>query len=675
MLDFLEQLNAPQLEAVKTTEGPLLVLAGAGSGKTKMLTSRIAYLMLEKRVRPSQILSVTFTNKAAQEMRLRIAKALPDGVGIPYDIGTFHAICAKILRREAAFLPFTKPFVIYDDSDQLSLLKSVVKKLGIDDKAYSPKSFMWAINRLKCDAEEPLEVHPGARGIERKLPEVYAEYQRQLFENNALDFGEMITLTYRLLRDHPEVRARVQSRYKYILVDEYQDTNRAQYFLISMIASLSHGGSGNLCVVGDEDQSIYGWRGADIRNILDFERDFPGASLVKLEQNYRSTQTIVAASSDLIAHNTQRKRKRLWTDSEEGTPIMRVQCPDDRSEAAFVVAEIKRLIEDNPEYSLSDFAIFYRTHAQSRLVEENLTNEKIPYRIVGGLRFFDRKEIKDLMCYLRLVLNPSDSVSLKRVINTPVRGIGKTTIDKLESAWNQQGSLWDFLVEEAIQPQVFSGRTLKKLQDFRTMVDGWIQEQGRIPVSELYHRILAETRYVEELKSEGTDEAIDRIDNLEELDSMIAEFEERDLDQGTALAAGDTFQEGTTPLSRFLEQNTLSDVPELEGQMAAVQMMTFHGCKGLEFPVVFMVGMEEGLFPSVRRGEMNDDIELEEERRLCYVGMTRARERLYLLHAQLRRVWGDLLYQYPARFFDEIPEKYVETRTLEQSLARSLSRY
>jgi DNA helicase-2/ATP-dependent DNA helicase PcrA len=665
--DFVNRLNDPQREAVLTTDGPLLVLAGAGSGKTKMLTSRIAYLIAEKHVRPFQILAVTFTNKAAGEMRDRVYSILQEQgmsrheIQGPLDIGTFHAICARILRREGASLPFTKPFVIFDDSDQLSLMKAIVKRMGIDEKIYSPKSFQYAINRMKCDALEPGD--PNAltgRGIDRKLPDVYKEYQRAMIENNALDFGEMITLTYRLLRDNPQVREKYQRRYRYIHVDEYQDTNRAQYLLLSQLASKDLGSHGNICVVGDEDQSIYGWRGADIRNILDFEREYPGAHVVKLEQNYRSTQMIVEAASELIAHNTQRKGKTLFSEQEVGNPVVNIMCPDDRFEAEVVVKEIRNLVQENPEYALNDFAIIYRTHAQSRLFEEFLRQGKLPYAVIGGLRFFDRKEIKDVMAYLRLVFNSSDSISFKRIINVPARGIGKTTLDKLDSAWGQRGSLWDFFDHETDQSSLYSGKTLKKLQEFKRMVNGWMQDQPTLKVSELYHRMLDDTRYVEELKQEGTEEALDRIENLEEFNSVVLEFEEREL-QGLS----DEEIKRRTPmlLGRFLEQTTLAEAPETDGVSSSVQLMTFHGCKGLEFPVVFMVGVEEGLFPSIRGEESGDNSdEVEEERRLCYVGMTRARERLYMSHATFRRVWGDLLYQYPARFFKEIPDRYFEIR-------------
>ena len=672
---FVVRLNDPQREAVLATEGPLLVLAGAGSGKTKMLTSRIAYLISEKKVRPWQILAVTFTNKAAGEMRDRVRTILAE-VGMnqqevqgPLDIGTFHAICARILRREGDRLPFTKPFVIFDDSDQLSLLKALIKQMGIDDKIYPPKSFQYAINRMKCDALEPGDPNAATgRGIDRKLPIVYEAYQKAMISNNALDFGEMITLTYRLLRDNPDIREKYQRRYRYIHVDEYQDTNRAQYLLLSLLGSPEHGSHGNICVVGDEDQSIYGWRGADIRNILDFEREYPGAHVVKLEQNYRSTQMIVNAASELIAHNSQRKSKTLFSEQAVGGPIVRLQSPDDRFEAEIVVKEIRNLVQEHPEYALNDFAIFYRTHAQSRLVEEFLRQAKLPYKVVGGLRFFDRKEIKDVMAYLRLVYNSSDSISFKRIINVPARGIGKTTLDKLDQAWSQEGSLWDYFSREMQSAQIFSGKTLKKLQDFNRMVSGWMNDQPTLLLSELYHRILDDTRYVEELKQEGTDEGLERINNLEEFNSVVVEFEERELE---GLSDEEVIRRRPLLLGRFLEQTTLAEAPETDGVSSSVQLMTFHGCKGLEFPVVFMLGVEEGLFPSVR-GEQGEDEsdEVEEERRLCYVGMTRAREHLYMSHATFRRVWGDLLYQYPARFFQEIPERFFEIRDYAKDAGR-----
>jgi DNA helicase-2/ATP-dependent DNA helicase PcrA len=363
------------------------------------------------------------------------------------------------------------------------------------------------------------------RGIDRKLDEVWEMYEKALVDNNALDFGEMITTTYRLLRDHPDVRAKYQKRYRYVHVDEYQDTNRAQYLLLTLLGSPDHGSHGNICVVGDEDQSIYGWRGADIKNILDFERDYPGAHVVKLEQNYRSTQRIVEAASELISHNSQRKSKTLFSEEAIGDLIVRIGVSDDRAEAEIIVREIRQLMQENPAWSLSDVAVFYRTHAQSRLIEEFLRQSRLPYKIVGGLRFFDRKEIKDVMAYLRLVFNSSDSISFKRIINVPARGIGKTTLDKLDSAWGQNGSLWDFFSQEVTHGSIFSGKGLKKLQAFQSMVENWIVQQPQILVTELYHKILDETRYVEELKLEGSDESLERVDNLEEFNSVVMEFE------------------------------------------------------------------------------------------------------------------------------------------------------
>ncbi|MBI2712429.1 MAG: UvrD-helicase domain-containing protein, partial [Bdellovibrio sp.] len=410
MINLTSGLNDRQQDAVLATDGPLIVLAGAGSGKTKMLTSRIAYLIEGKRVPPYQILAMTFTNKAAGEMRDRIERNLAGcesgTLGLP-EVGTFHSVCIRLLRKELVRLPFTQPFVIYDDSDQLSLIKTVMGDLAIDDKAFSPKAIQGAINRAKCDAKEPQEIEAEAFDIfTRQFKRVYELYQKSLFTNNALDFGEIICLTYRLLRDHPDVRSRYQNRFRYIHVDEYQDTNRAQYLLLSQLASKKNGGHENLCVVGDEDQSIYKWRGADIRNILDFETDFPGAKVVKLEQNYRSTQTILAVAGQVIRNNKSRKDKTLWTENEVGPRVIRAQLPDERAEAEMVIAEIKRLAEKENR-AFGDFAIFYRTNAQSRQFEDVFRREKIGYQIVGGLRFYDRKEIKDILSYFKAVLNPS----------------------------------------------------------------------------------------------------------------------------------------------------------------------------------------------------------------------------------------------------------------------------
>ncbi|MBS1961870.1 MAG: UvrD-helicase domain-containing protein [Bdellovibrionales bacterium] len=702
---YLESLNPPQREAAEHTEGPLIVLAGAGSGKTKMVTSRIAYLMDVRGVPASRILAVTFTNKAAREMRERVERHLHSGAqgfyGVP-EIGTFHAICVRLLRRELAATPFTKPFVIYDDSDQLSLVKRVVEKLGIDEKAFSPKAMQAGINRLKCDAIEPKELEPSAHDLfERKLKLVYEEYQKDLFANNALDFGEILCMTYRILRDNEAVRRRYQDRFLYIHVDEYQDTNRAQYLLLSQLAKKEFGGHENICVVGDEDQSIYKWRGADIRNILDFEQDYPGAKVVKLEQNYRSTKTIITAASQVIRNNRERKEKTLWTANPEGPRIVKASLADEKSEAEYVIKQIKRLATyENRAYT--DFAIFYRTHAQSRQFEEVFRREKIPYEIVGGLRFYDRKEIKDVLSYFKVLQNPQDSVSLKRIINVPARGIGKTTIDKLEAIQleleqsRREGiesgpthALVDVLPDDASNaeeldfadatsnprdtslfaalriaakdPSITSAGTAKKLAAFYAFLEKLIASRPKVLLTELYHLILDETRYVQTLREEGTEEAAARIENLEEFDTVLQEFEEKATE---GLSEEEIEAKKTELLPIFLEESSL-ETDRVEGRdeaekIPSLQMMSLHSSKGLEYPVVFLVGMEEGLFPSIRGMEDASDEEIEEERRLCYVGITRARENLYLTHASIRRIWGQINYQEPARFFEEIPGDLLE---------------
>lgn len=661
-------LNDRQREAVLATEGPLIVLAGAGSGKTKMLTSRIAHLIEDLHVPPYQILAVTFTNKAAAEMRERVEKLLAQSqsnhLGAP-EIGTFHSVCVRLLRREIQATPFTKPFVIYDDSDQLSLIKTVMQKLDIDDKAFNPKAIQGGINRAKCDAQEPHEIEvPPHNFFIKQLKRVYEQYQIDLFANNALDFGEIICMTYRLMRDYPVIREKYQRRFRYIHVDEYQDTNRSQYLLLSLLASPLHHGHQNICVVGDEDQSIYKWRGADIRNILDFEREYPGARVVKLEQNYRSTQTIIAAAGHVIRNNRTRKDKTLWTSNSEGEKVIRAQLPDERAEAEMVVSEIKRLAaSQNRAYS--DFSIFYRTNAQSRQFEDVLRREKIPYQVVGGLRFYDRKEIKDVLSYFKLILNPFDSVSLKRVINVPARGIGKTTIERLEQYQKEVDplhpkSLWEVLELASVDPSITSAAASKKLAGFVQLIKKLVAEQPKLLLTELYHLILDETGYVRELRKEATEEATSRIENLEEFDTLLQEFEE---DQKEA--------KKEDLLSLFIEQSSLaSDVDKLDGAASTVKMMTLHSSKGLEFPVVFMVGMEEGLFPSIKSWEETPEEDIEEERRLCYVGMTRAREILYMLSVVVRRIWGNVSYQDPSRFFLEIPEGLLQARNMETRLSQ-----
>lgn len=672
---YLQLLNAPQREAALTTDGPLIVLAGAGSGKTRMVTSRIAYLIDHQRVRPYQILAVTFTNKAAAEMRERVTQALQGTPGAGTylgepEIGTFHSVCVRILRREMDRLPFTKSFVIYDQSDQLSFVKRVMKKLDIDTKAFNPKSIQGMINQAKCDALDPDEIEVSRYStIEKQFLKVYEQYQKDLFLSNAVDFGEILCLTYRLLRDHEDIRRKYQKRYQYIHVDEYQDTNRAQYLLLSVLASKEYGSHQNICVVGDEDQSIYGWRGADINNILDFEKEYSGATLVKLEQNYRSTKNIISAASEVIRHNLTRKNKSLWTENEKGELITRYQVPDERTEAELVVKEVKSQVTDGGK-SLDDCVIFYRTHAQSRQFEDVLRREKIPYQVVGGLRFYDRKEIKDLFSYFKVVLNPADTVSLVRIINTPARSIGKTTVDKLVTLSHQQddGSVWSVL-ERIVQGQpaeleAFAARTRNKLVAFYELISLLMEERQKMSLSDLYHSILDRTGYVLSLKKEGTPEALARIENLEELDTLILEFEEQVQQR---FSEQDFEKLKPQLLEKFIEQMSLSTSEDRVVEDHSLRMMTLHSSKGLEFPTVFMVGMEEGLFPSVRSWEDESEEEIEEERRLCYVGMTRARQKLFMTHAVVRRIWGQVNYQDPARFFDEMPSELVDFTDLTQT--------
>ncbi len=667
-------MNPRQREAALITEGPLIVLAGAGSGKTRMVIARIAYLISHLGTPPWQILAVTFTNKAAGEMRERVEKALAQETGIGFggpEIGTFHSVCVRMLRREMDRLPFKKTFTIYDDSDQLALIKSVMAKLGLNDKTFNPKSFAAFIDKAKCEALEPGDVEISDHSpFQLQAKRVYTQYQKDLYESNAVDFGEILCMAYRLLRDHADVRAKYQRRWRYIHVDEYQDTNRAQYLFLAALAGAELGGHRNICVVGDEDQSIYKWRGADIRNILDFERDFGGASVVKLEQNYRSTKTIITAASHLIKRNRQRKDKFLWTDNEEGDPIIHYRVADHRQEAETIVREIKNLLSQH-SYTLNDFAIFYRTHAQSRSLEDLLRRDRLNYQIVGGLRFYERKEIKDILCYMKVVQNTSDAVSLRRIINVPARGIGKTTLDKLDDfVFSGRGPslLWDALQVAtsggAAELSLNSG-TQKKLGGFVGIIQKLADQQPYLLLSELYHHILDLTSYVLELKKEGTIEAQARIDNLEEFDNLIKEFEEETL---RGLSEVEVNARKPNLLNEFLERTAL--VSEVEGVVDAtsVKMMTLHSSKGLEFPVVFMVGLEEELFPSTRPGEDDDeDQEVEEERRLCYVGMTRARERLYMTSAVCRLIWGQLKYQDPSRFLEEIPVDYIRHIDLSQS--------
>ncbi len=679
-MDLLSDLNERQREAAVATQGPVIVLAGAGSGKTKMLISRIAHLMQEG-VPASQILAVTFTNKAAGEMKHRVSSLLSQlriqsghwaqpWMGFSQhtpEVSTFHSFCVKVLRQEADLLGLARPFVIYDDGDQLSLLKKILDELNIDPKSFSAKRFQGAINAAKCQAVGPDDLVKGefAGPFGEMLPRVYRRYQEMLRESCAFDFGDLIVRVVQLFQERKDVLERYQDRFRYLMVDEYQDTNRAQYLLVRLLSAKYR----NLCVVGDEDQSIYKWRGADIRNILDFQRDYPEARIVKLEQNYRSTKTIISAASAVIRNNESRYDKTLWTSNGEGEKIRWVSMPEERAEAEYVTKGIQKHLSKG--LAPTDVAVFYRSHAQSRALEEALRRLKVPYRIVGGVGFYERKEIKDSLAYLRVLVNPDDSVSLARIINVPARGIGNTTIEKLEElARERKISLWQAIGlacrEGSVGPSV-----VKKLVPFFQLVEGLRDTATREWVSDIFHRFLDASGYVEELKAENSEESKARIDNLQEFDTVIKFFEEEAKSRGLA--------PGHELLSAFLGQVTLeASLLDQQEETGAVSLMTLHSSKGLEFPVVYLIGCEEGIFPSrqsVVESEW-DPLEIEEERRLCYVGITRAKQSLTLTSAQVRRIYGQVQVAAPSRFLAEIPKEFLETEVMrgEISMADAWSR-
>ncbi len=634
-MPLLHNLNPPQRQAVQHGEGPLLVLAGAGSGKTRVIVHRIVWLIRERRVPPWQILAVTFTNKAAGEMRERVERLLGGGE-IP-QVATFHSTCARILRRDSGLLGFNANFTIYDDKDSERLLKAIMAELEIDEKRYPLRGFSAAIDDCKNSGRLPDELvsttPDGAR-----LAKVYRLYQERLLKSNALDFGDLMLQTVRLFEQFPEVLSRYRERWQWLLVDEYQDTNPIQYLLIRLLA----GERRNLCVVGDDDQSIYRWRGADIRNILDFERDFPGVTVVKLEQNYRSTQTILGAAGAVVAKNRGRKGKTLWTDNPAGDKLIYRRLEDERAEARFVCREIERYVRGGGD--LRDVAVFYRTNAQSRAVEDTLVADGIPYHMVGGMRFYERLEIKDLLAYLKVLDNRADEVALRRIINMPTRGIGQATVDRIsELAAGQELSMYDAL-QEAAQSSLLATGARSKVADFARLLEKLRALAGELTLAELAAKVMEESGYAPRLREERSDEAADRLANLQELLVAMEQFSGSNPDAG---------------LSAFLEQVALvSDLERTAAGRESATLMTLHAAKGLEFPVVFMVGMEERLFPHVRA--LDDPEQMEEERRLCYVGMTRARERLYLTNARRRRIFGQDQYNPPARFLGDIPRELLD---------------
>ncbi len=633
-MNNLEQLNRQQQLAVLHGEGPLLILAGAGSGKTRVITHRIARLILEEGVRHWNILAVTFTNKAAREMAERV-RFLMGSDDIPL-ISTFHSACGRILRKDIAALGYESSFVIYDDKDSERLLKDLINNLNLDEKRFPAKAIGARIDDCKNRGLLPDKLSESELW-NRRFIEIYAAYQESLRRCNALDFGDLILQTVRLFEHNPDLLAYWQNRFQWLLVDEYQDTNPAQYQLIRLLA----GERKNLCVVGDDDQSIYSWRGADIRNILEFEKDFPGVTVIRLEQNYRSTSTILKAAGSVVSRNIGRKVKTLWTENKDGEMIRLVTLENDRLEARFVITEIQALAQQGLD--LTQIAVFYRTNAQSRLLEEALTAEGIPYRLVGGVRFYSRMEIKDVLCYLRMLENPADEISVKRIVNVPSRGIGAATLERVsEISVTKQMTLHDAF-EYACSSEMLASGTRKKVSAFVELMRGLRVKAATSTLSELVKSVLNDTGYLMRLKESHDPDDAERVENLAQLVSAVEEF--------SAATPNAT-------LADFLEQVALvSDLDQGGTGANAITLMTLHSAKGLEFDTVFMVGMEDRLFPHIMTFDDRDG--MEEERRLCYVGMTRARERLYLLNARRRMVFGMEQTNLPSRFLKEIPKEYI----------------
>jgi len=627
MNDLLTGLNPPQEEAVRHGDGPLLILAGAGSGKTRALTRRVAWLIREHGVAPRQILAVTFTNKAAGEMRERVTDLLGSADGLW--VSTFHSACVRILRQDISRLGYDSHFSIYDDQDQERLLKQVLKEMNIPEKTLKARAAAAAIDSAKNKGLYPDQV-PRNDHYAELTAKVYEVYQQRLQESNALDFNDLLLQTLRLFEDCPEALQYWQERFHYVMVDEFQDTNKVQYRLVWLLAEQHR----NLCVVGDDDQSIYSWRGAEVSNILDFEGDFPGCKVIRLEQNYRSSQTILGAAQAVVDKNIGRKGKELWTENPKGEPLTIEACPDDVEEGRFVAREVKRLKQAGRH--LRDIAIFYRTNAQSRVLEESLRSHNLPYVMFGGLKFYSRLEVKDVLAYLRILVNPADSVSARRVINVPGRGIGAVTIDKIAVYTDAAGGFLP-ACKVAVENGALPNAAAKKVAAFVALIDDFTARLENQSFPQLAADLVEETGYGPQLRSEKTEEARNRLDNLEQL---LAGMEEH------AATAGS--------LSEYLEQISLiTDLDSYDPSLDRVTLMTLHAAKGLEFPVVFMAGMEEGVFPHSRAGYGGD--EFEEERRLCYVGMTRAMDKLYLTHARRRRTYGSYQYNPPSIFLADIP--------------------
>jgi DNA helicase-2/ATP-dependent DNA helicase PcrA len=640
ILEAIKKLNPEQRKAVEAVDGPLLIMAGAGSGKTRVLTHRIAYLIATKKAAPWSILAITFTNKAAREMQDRVGKLVGPSSNDIW-VSTFHSMCVRILRRDIGRIGFNSNFTILDSGDQLSVIKSCLKELNIDTKKFEPKTFQAEIGNAKNELVSP-DLYESKSGdyFQGLVAKVYKLYQKKLRANNSLDFDDLIMTTIELFKEVPEVLQFYQNKFLYIHVDEYQDTNRAQYMLCQMIADKHK----RICVVGDSDQSIYRWRGADITNILNFEQDYPNATTIFLEQNYRSTSTILQAANTVISNNKGRKPKNLWTDKDGGSKIRMFQADSEHDEGYFVVNEINK--NRSRGKSHSSHAILYRTNAQSRIIEETLIKSDIPYTIVGGVKFYDRKEIKDILAYLRLISNPDDDISLGRIVNVPKRGIGDTTMDKLAEMAGRRGiSLYTMLQD--VDALEISPKTKHALADFREMIENLNRMVEYLSVTELTEKTLELTEYRLEFQRENTLESKARLENIDEFLSVTMDFENRNEDK--------------TLVSFLTDLALIADIDSLDkdkDEQDAVVLMTMHSAKGLEFPVVFIVGMEEGVFPHSRA--FSDDEELEEERRLAYVGITRAEEELYLSCARMRTLFGRTSANAPSRFLAEIPDEILE---------------
>ncbi len=635
MQELLEELNPKQREAVKYTQGPCLVIAGAGSGKTKVLTYKIAYLMSENNVKPWNILAITFTNKAANEMKERVQALVGDAINDIW-LGTFHSICVRILRKFIDRIGYDTSFVIFDSSDQKTLVKNCLKELNIDSKLFTEKSLLTDISNAKNEMLTPEQYCEKYSGDYRKevTGKVYTLYQKRLKDNNAVDFDDIINFTIKILTDNPDVLTYYSEKFQYVLVDEYQDTNKAQFTLVTLLASKY----GNITAVGDNDQGIYSFRGADISNILNFEKDFPGTKIVKLEQNYRCTGNILKAANAVIKHNENKYEKKLWTENDDGE-LPYIYCGDDEyQEANFIVEKLNHLRREE-YYKYSDFVVLYRMNSQSRAIEDILRREDIPYKIVGGLKFYERKEIKDTIAYLRLINNQSDNLSLTRIINEPKRGIGKTSLDNIENmAIENETSMYEIIKNaDKYIPRIYSNTRsfIEVIEELKSL---------DLSVSELIKTVLNKSGYTQSLKDENTVEAETRIENIEEFLTVAIEFEKESADKS---------------LNEFLQSISLSsDTDKLEDTDDMVTLMTLHSAKGLEYPVVFLVGMEEGIFPGYK--SMDNPQDLEEERRLFYVGITRAKQSLFLSFAKKRTIFGSTSYNPPSRFVKEIPKDLLD---------------